>query len=418
MNDFTKATVLFVLCVIFSAILSFYARAVDSTNPADYYFYDDMETAGNFNTFYATGGTAIAYDTANPEYGTYDLVQPNGNDVSCNNYIKNTAFTEYGNPYCLNFGFSTDVLANGGNQEQGIMFSAWAVAVADYKTDTSAAIWSIIDGATYNSMIASQPSALQYQNITVCFTDGYNSVGNTNAIFLLNEVNYANISTMPRSSLNKICMLNRKTSTNVYYDNIRIWNYTAYGTTPPQATNQPPVMRNVTLLPNANNHTLYLYANATDDGTNVSYYYSLFKDGNSIGGGVSSSYTQGVNTMIHSFSTVGEGVYNATVTATDGSLNSTTNSSNTVEITFPTTPATVINVKADTTLVWLILFIVMLLVGIATMFSVPAITFIAGAYITIYGVTLFADTTALGLVVTAIGLIYIVMGSFSMLNAR
>lgn len=240
-----------------------FISATDSTDPNDYFFYDDMES-GTVNVSKYVG-SALSMSTTSPYNGTYSLELAYTNDVTCDNKINNSAFTstEYSTPFCLDTrGWYTGNIAN--NLETGFIFDAWANGIMfDSNPGASSANLTYVDNANWFSFGQNFGDAT-WGYTKVCFTDGWASSGTTTAIlFDKNGVNTRNESTQPRSFLDNICLHNREGSGRVTrYDNIRIWNYTAYGSNPPQEV--PPSSQ-----PYASVQVVDLYDNATLEGLTV-----------------------------------------------------------------------------------------------------------------------------------------------------
>lgn len=215
--------------------------ATDSTDPDDYFFYDDMES-GTVNVSKYVG-SALSMSTTSPYNGTYSLELAYTNDVTCDNKINNSAFnsTEYSTPFCLDTrAWYTGNIAN--NLETGFIFDAWANGIMfDSNPGAASANLTYVDNANWFSFGANFGDST-WGYTKVCFTDGWAASGTTTAIlFDKNGVNTLNQSTQPRSFLDNICLHNREGSGRVTrFDNLRIWNYTAHGSNPPQAATALP----------------------------------------------------------------------------------------------------------------------------------------------------------------------------------
>ena len=244
----TKKRTMFVALLLLLGIITISTPiyAVDSTNPADYFFYDNMEGGALTNTYANISNSS--YTSRFAGQGTQSLQINSSNNVTIRTNILGANFTtsEYSSPFCLNYMVYENSSVPADNQEAGITFKAWANAISHNRNSGgSSANLTYINNSVYNS-IGSPIGQNTWANITVCFTSGYSASGFTTGIFLRNGVNTANNSFVPRSDLSTIGFNNRLPSGGgMYIDLLRIWNYTAYGTSaPPDLTAVNP---NITL---------------------------------------------------------------------------------------------------------------------------------------------------------------------------
>jgi len=220
------------LAVVLALLVLPFAFAGPSTNPADYFFYDDM---GGTSMDSSWGSLNVAaYSTSNPYPGGSKSIQLNSSaNVNLDNILSSTNFTsaEYAQPHCIAWG-QYDTQTPGSNAESGIMFNAWPVGVFNRNGAASTNNVSVINSTAYQSMAPWAVST--WYNVTVCAVLGYAGSGSTKFIFLKNGENMLN-ATMDRNPLGVIGLHNRLPSSGqTYIGPFRIWNYTLYGTSGPQ----------------------------------------------------------------------------------------------------------------------------------------------------------------------------------------
>ena len=227
-------TVLYLVVVFLIGLLVLNSvQAVPSTNPADYFFYDDM----NGGSMAASWGTLdlAGYSITNPYPGGNKSIQVNSSgNVNLDNILSSTNFTsaEYAQPHCMAWG-QYDTQAPGSNTESGVLLNAWPTGIFNRNGAASSNNLSIINSTAYKTVGPWFEDV--WYNVTVCFTSGYAGSGSTTAIALYNGVNYAN-STMDRSPIGIVGLHNRLASSGIsYFGPFRIWNYTQYGIAGPQA---------------------------------------------------------------------------------------------------------------------------------------------------------------------------------------
>lgn len=225
MKRFVWLLVLLLFPVVFAA--------PPSTNPADYFFYDDM----NGGSMAASWGTLnlAGYSITNPYPGGTKSIQVNSSgNVNLDNILSSTNFTsaEYAQPHCMAWG-QYDTQAPGSNAESGVLLNAWANGIFNRNGAASSNNLTIVNSTAYKTVGPWFEDV--WYNVTVCFTSGYAGSGSTTAIALYNGVNYAN-STMDRSPIGIVGLHNRLASSGIsYFGPFRIWNYTQYGTGGPLA---------------------------------------------------------------------------------------------------------------------------------------------------------------------------------------
>lgn len=107
----------------------------------------------------------------------------------------------------------------------------------------------------------------------------------------------------------------------------------------PTVPNNAPLLQTITFTATANNQTLIASANATNDNP-ITYFWRLFRNNTLILSGSNGTFTQGVLANFNNFSANSvSGTYIVEVTASDGSLNSSTTNSSSVTVTFPVNAA-------------------------------------------------------------------------------
>lgn len=220
------------IVVVLALLLVPVSLAGPSTNPADYFFYDDM----NGGSMAASWGTLdlAGYSITNPYPGGNKSIQVNSSgNVNLDNILSSTNFTsaEYAQPHCMAWG-QYDTQAPGTNTESGVLLNAWPTGIFNRNGAASSNNLSIINSTAYKTVGPWFEDV--WYNVTVCFTSGYAGSGSTTAIALYNGVNYVN-ATIDRSPIGIIGLHNRLTSSGIsYFGPFRIWNYTQYGTNGPQ----------------------------------------------------------------------------------------------------------------------------------------------------------------------------------------
>jgi hypothetical protein len=235
--------------VIYAAILiicAFTVFGADSTNPADYYFFDDLETPATFPTNYINDGK-LSNDTTSSYEGNVNLKLANeGATVSCNNYINLSKVSKATEPYCMDYQmwYGTGAASNA---EMGFFWNSWAggtPAIINYNSASPSDVLTFL--ASGWTSIGSNFGVSTWGRITVCYDQGNASSGTTTARVYRNGVSIYNESGVNRLGLNKMCFHNRLPTSGVArYDNIRMWNYTKYGPTAPQAA---PTVNNITFI--------------------------------------------------------------------------------------------------------------------------------------------------------------------------
>jgi hypothetical protein len=129
-----------------------------------------------------------------------------------------------------------ETVAAANNAEGGIIFSVWADAIIHNRNSASTSTnLTYIDNTNYNN-VSTGIGQNTWANITACFIAGYAASGTTTGIFLKNGINYKNFTTVPRNDIGGIGLHNRLPSSGIMYIGLlRLWNYTKYGTSAPQA---------------------------------------------------------------------------------------------------------------------------------------------------------------------------------------
>jgi hypothetical protein len=232
--------------------------ATDSTDPADYFFYDDAEGGAMSSSYTSISNAAYASDQKFG--GSQSIKIASTNDVNVDNTISSTNFTsaEYSTPYCIDFEYRAQADPAGLNNEAGLIFgSGWGAGpiLAVESNQVVASDLTLYDGASWNG-IKAWVGAGNWGSIKMCFAAGYAASGNTVATIYDNTgLIYTTGSVVPRSSLGRINLHNRinmgGANNALWIDNIRIWNYTKYGITPPQT----PVATGIYAVQNLSNMT-------------------------------------------------------------------------------------------------------------------------------------------------------------------
>ena len=219
-----KRSILLLVLLLFPVVFA----ASPSTNPADYFFYDDVN-GGDILASYTTVTTA-GYSTDFPyPGGTKSIRVNNTGGTSLKNVISTTNFTaaESASPYCLSYG-QADAATPASNQESGWIFNAYANVLTNRNGGTSNNA-TFVDNANYFPFGGAWSGLNTWYNITVCYLAGYSAAGTTTAVLLKNGINYINVSTANRDSLANLGLHSRLTGA-MYIGPVRIWNYTLYGT--------------------------------------------------------------------------------------------------------------------------------------------------------------------------------------------
>jgi len=231
-----KLIILISMFILLSSII----YAGDSTNPADYFFYDDMES-GVISDNYNSG--VLSYSTNRAVQGTKSLAV---GDTSINyaSSIKTTVFTsgESAIAYCVDFWGNLDRHFGSSNQEQGLKWGTTWIQ------EPTIFINGNVAGCTLGWVGMSSPSWTCFGNAAsapvdvwayykFCFDYGVGS-GDTNFTILGPDGTSYNSSigtfATDRANLGAIAFHNRILSGNIMYiDMLRIWDKTVYGTSPP-----------------------------------------------------------------------------------------------------------------------------------------------------------------------------------------
>jgi len=232
---------------MFTLVLTIGVNAAPSTNPADYVFYDTMEY-GSANTNY-TGGE-LSYSTDVAYNGTKSLKLTSDGDVTFDQYITNFDYVNTPDGACVDFWVYHEGLSDSPNTETGIFTtkSTWGTQGGFYlyrrlgtgggitrSTDAAIAPSGYYSMPLYSSLSNAQNALIKWRNFKWCYAVGYAASGNTTVYFYNESGNVYNASTL-RSNFGKIYLHNRQadnTSNDIFFDNIRIWNYTKYGATGP-----------------------------------------------------------------------------------------------------------------------------------------------------------------------------------------
>ncbi len=341
-----------IMILLLAIFLSTPALAVDKSL---FFFYDDAE-GGAVTSSYAAAGGAMIYNTTLGFNGSSNSIQLSDVGASPPNdyYILNTNFTsaEYSTAYCLAASYRYTALGASNDESGAFIFNTWPVALI-----TSGALgggtaiqWS--NGTIFTALNATQFPVNGWNEIKVCFAQGYAAAGLTNATFYINGTSIGGAADVPRPMLDKIFLDTRQTGNKWYVDNLRIWNFTAYGASGPQDGPSAPVIATALVNVTSDNSTLNMYANVTDVNSTVTVVYWLNSSGV-----IGSPNTVVINSsLLTKFSTAALGVsgnYSIIVMARSlTGLNSTNTSSNIVNVTLPAaTPPTmrtvILNASSD-----------------------------------------------------------------------
>lgn len=218
-----------------------------STNPSDYYVYDDFENIQN-TTYWIFNATYFSFNNTISYSGTYSAQCSSGNAKTClvrqtpwlNNtcalvYISSNTIDGYSaptiavNPYAPNYLVVIDNGAGGGTADKYNYYNgAWGTYGVKYSTINS------------------------WDRILICVNETSSPITNANTEFYVNITNSSNYGTLAYISnvggggaFSSVVMgLNSPTNAKTFYDKYMEWNMTKYGKTCP-----PP-----TALPEANNN--------------------------------------------------------------------------------------------------------------------------------------------------------------------
>ena len=220
------------------------ALAIDSTNPADYFFYDNMEDNGEFLTHYSNDAL-WSYSTSEAYQGTQSLFRDGDSGVGITTYILQSAFdsAEYSNPFCVDMRYYLIQLGGSGNRQQGVWWDrdgTWFRGYLMFDDSTGGLTQDMGFSNTtsqYQRLQEAQPAA-QWNYLRFCVYEGFATSGSSNiSIWNTSSTgapNYNNA--IDRNILNRTNFIDRDPSGGMYIDMLRIWNLTEHGTNPPQAT--------------------------------------------------------------------------------------------------------------------------------------------------------------------------------------
>ncbi|TRZ50909.1 MAG: hypothetical protein D4S01_05860 [Dehalococcoidia bacterium] len=290
-----KFRFILVLMVLMISLISSFVFAEDSTNPDDYFFYDDMETAGSFSTFYTTAGD-LSYSTTFAKNGTHSLKlteESNYNNIG-QEYVTPSVFKNINEPFCMDFYFLESAHAATNSEFLGISFgkngTKWAPELNTAQNGYTSAAGQGIMSPMWTPLYTVSVQTWNYQKY--CFNDGYASSGTTTFTLYDTPTNVVTSYTVDRINIQRMFFTNYGAGQSArieYYDNFRIWDKTEYGIYPPEEKeapleNEAPVIDASAFLPveNASTYENWIYYdyNASDpNGDSLTYSVTLFFNG-------------------------------------------------------------------------------------------------------------------------------------------
>lgn len=211
------------------------ALATDSTTPSDYLVYDDAE--GAIGDTWTVVNTNMAYSDYVAYSGSKSIKDQGTTAWDVSTYTAGIAGTD---PFCLDFWFyvNTPVTANTQCSGFGLANGAFAneeyVIPNCYLTAPGRGMVTIgrNDGSWTKRTGNYTPNTWQY--LKLCTGAGYAAAGDT-YMEVYNQTSLIfNYTTLGRAGLHSLGFTSNSANNKTYYDLIRAWNRTAYGTTPPQ----------------------------------------------------------------------------------------------------------------------------------------------------------------------------------------
>jgi hypothetical protein len=208
---------LFVVVLLVGMMQMIYVHAVDSTNPADYRFFDNAENGtASANGWYSNTGNVFAYGAAHPFDGTHDLEGAGSNAVVYHNITGNVS----------NQTIDFEIYDNGGSFQYfgvGDMLGGGIVQVSIARnTGVSGTDYIVSDNGAHVTNI---PLSVGFHMISVYFTSDQSTVRvkiDSQSVYN-GTMGYTNVP-------NQVGMYSVTSETD-YGDLFRAYN----GTTPPQA---------------------------------------------------------------------------------------------------------------------------------------------------------------------------------------
>lgn len=235
------------ICIIIVLCTMQYASAVDSTNTSKYLFYDDAET-GPFSTKWRPIDlTRNDYSSTAAYTGVKSIRDNNtGSTSNVQSFIKESLWnlSTASSPFCVDAMYKyTAIATSNGQCPAALMFaklgeSGFLVFPNCY---TTGALTGIVVLSAVSSWVEISPMVANntWSYIKICTNDGWAAAGSTNVTVYnsttSNVTLYNNI--VPRVALSNLSLAwfdGTGSTPNIFYDNIRAWNVTAYGTQPPQ----------------------------------------------------------------------------------------------------------------------------------------------------------------------------------------
>lgn len=228
--------------LIFVLLIIPLALAEDSTNPADYLFYDMLNGGSKSDSY--TGVDISFNNTLTHDGGNALEVTVTG--TGFDNYITNVTQAQMGSSFCIDF-WSYYTVAAGNNEEGGLGWgTGWGVmnliTPQFYENGVSLKWGGFFDNQ--GNWVALNINAQQISNWEYnkyCFSEGYaaSGTGTLNITGTLGSLRNQTITTTQaydRNLINRIHFNSRISGGNFLIDNIRVWNASKYGYMPPPAS--------------------------------------------------------------------------------------------------------------------------------------------------------------------------------------
>jgi hypothetical protein len=209
-----------------------------STNPFDYIFFDDMENTSAHSTNWVstvTGRNNYRNDQA--KNGSWSLrINSSSGGASNDNYVANNKLnsTSFTGAFCVDFWYRYDTLPTASNLEQSVYFNSWLVngyhMASDVMANDNIHFFNSTGVQWYAIKSASPINSWNYTRF--CTGTGYAASGFTNVTFydLTGQIYYSG---WDRNVFTRLLFITRMNGASMWIDNLRVWNASKYGHTPP-----------------------------------------------------------------------------------------------------------------------------------------------------------------------------------------